>query len=193
MKRSLIAIGIAVAASAAIPAFAQQADYCNRSGYAEGVTNDRDYGHNSCDTRGVPRVNGVPQAAPAPTARPGYNARQARQQDNLQRYNDQRAYEQRAYEQRRYDQRAYDPRMGNRGDWERYRGEGHYYYGARGPEWRRGAHIPREYMARQYWVEDWRAHRLSAPPRGYQWVQVGNDYVLVAIATGIIAQLLLSQ
>ena len=56
-------------------------------------------------------------------------------------------------------------------------------------EWRRGAHIPREYMARQYWVEDWRAHRLAPPPRGYQWVQVGNDYVLVAIASGIIAQL----
>jgi Ni/Co efflux regulator RcnB len=42
-------------------------------------------------------------------------------------------------------------------------------------------------------VNDWRSHRLSAPPRGYQWVQVGGDYVLVAIATGIIAQLLLNQ
>jgi len=34
---------------------------------------------------------------------------------------------------------------------------------------------------------------LNAPPRGQQWVQVGSDYVLIAIATGIIAQLVLSQ
>jgi len=42
-------------------------------------------------------------------------------------------------------------------------------------------------------VNDWRGHHLSPPPRGYQWVQVGNDYVLAAIATGIIAQLLLNN
>jgi Ni/Co efflux regulator RcnB len=42
-------------------------------------------------------------------------------------------------------------------------------------------------------VNDWRGHHLSAPPRGYQWVQTGSDYVLVAITTGIIASLLLSN
>lgn len=42
-------------------------------------------------------------------------------------------------------------------------------------------------------VDNWRAHRLSAPPRGYHWVQVGNDYVLAAIATGIIASVLLGN
>ncbi len=78
--------------------------------------------------------------------------------------------------------------MGNRGD----RAD-HYAYGARGPEWRRGGHIPPQYRERQYVVSDWRGHHLNAPPRGYQWVQVGSDYVLVAIATGIIAQLLLNQ
>lgn len=39
----------------------------------------------------------------------------------------------------------------------------------------------------------WRGHRLTAPPRGYHWVQVGPDHVLVAITTGIIASLILSQ
>jgi Ni/Co efflux regulator RcnB len=87
--------------------------------------------------------------------------------------------------QRDHDRRA----MGNRGD----RAEEHYYYGARGPEWRRGGHIPPEYRSRQYVVNDWRSHHLHAPPRGYEWVQVGGDYVLVAVATGIIAQLLLNQ
>jgi Ni/Co efflux regulator RcnB len=57
----------------------------------------------------------------------------------------------------------------------------------------RGERLPVEYRHRQYVVDDWRGHRLSAPPRGYHWVQTGSDYVLVAIATGIITQLLLSR
>ena len=57
----------------------------------------------------------------------------------------------------------------------------------------RGGRLPQEYRSRQYVVDDWRGHHLNAPPRGYQWVQTGGDYVLVAIATGIIAQILLSQ
>jgi Ni/Co efflux regulator RcnB len=60
-------------------------------------------------------------------------------------------------------------------------------------QFRRGDRLPREYRDRVYVVDDWRGHHLSAPPRGYHWVQVGSDYVLVAIATGIILQLLLSN
>ena len=68
-----------------------------------------------------------------------------------------------------------------------------YAYGARGPEWRRGAHIPRTYRDRQYVVTHWQEHHLRRPPRGYEWVQVGGDYVLVAIASGIIADILLNH
>jgi len=83
--------------------------------------------------------------------------------------------------------------MGNRGDWREHGEQQRYYYGARGPEWRRGGYLPHEYRNHQYVVDDWRGHRLSRPPRGYQWVQVGNDYVLAAIATGLIANLILNQ
>jgi Ni/Co efflux regulator RcnB len=62
-------------------------------------------------------------------------------------------------------------------------------YGARGPEWHRGGHIPAAYRDRVYAVNDWRMHRLAPPPRGYQWVQVGPDYVLVTVRTGVIAQI----
>lgn len=64
-----------------------------------------------------------------------------------------------------------------------------------GPDrgFRRGGRLPAEYRSRHYVVEDWRGHRLSAPPRGHHWVQVGGDYLLVAIATGVILQLLLGQ
>lgn len=68
-----------------------------------------------------------------------------------------------------------------------------YYYNARGPEFRRGGYIPREYRNRQYVVSNYRAYRLAPPPRGQQWVQVGGDYVLVAIATGLIANIILNH
>ena len=55
----------------------------------------------------------------------------------------------------------------------------------------RGERLSYEYRHNSYVVEDWRDHHLSAPPRGYHWVQTGSDYVLIAIATGIIAQILL--
>lgn len=61
------------------------------------------------------------------------------------------------------------------------------------PYFERGGRMPGEYRSRQYVVDDWRGHRLSAPPRGYNWVQVGADYALVAIATGVIAQVLLNH
>ena len=38
-----------------------------------------------------------------------------------------------------------------------------------------------------------RTTSLYAPPRGQHWVQVGSDYVLVAIATGLIVNLSLSS
>ncbi len=69
----------------------------------------------------------------------------------------------------------------------------HHYYNARGPAFKRGHYIPHEYRSRQYVVANPRAHRLYAPPRGHQWVQVGSDYVLVAIATGLIANLIFNR
>jgi Ni/Co efflux regulator RcnB len=58
---------------------------------------------------------------------------------------------------------------------------------------RRGHHLSKEYRHDRYVVSDWRGRHLSAPPRGHHWVRAGNDYVLAAIATGLIAQVLLSN
>lgn len=55
----------------------------------------------------------------------------------------------------------------------------------------RGQRLPTYYRGRQYVVNDWRSHRLSQPPRGHHWVQTGGDYVLVAIGSGLIVQLML--
>ena len=93
-----------------------------------------------------------------------------------------------------YDGRGYDPRGDHRNN--RYYGD-HRDRGERGAgpnhSYYRGGHLPYQYRTRQYVVEDWRGHRLSAPPRGYHWVQSGSDYILVAIATGVILQLLLDD
>jgi len=58
---------------------------------------------------------------------------------------------------------------------------------------RRGQKLGQEYRANRYIVSDWNARHLSAPPRGQHWVRAGNDYVLAAIATGVITQILLSN
>ncbi len=60
-----------------------------------------------------------------------------------------------------------------------------------GYRWGRGERLPRNYYAdRRYYVNDWRARRLSAPPRGYRWVRRDNDYLLVAATTGLIASVI---
>jgi len=59
------------------------------------------------------------------------------------------------------------------------------------PRWERGARIPPRYRHSRYVVHDWHRHKFSRPPRGYQWVNVGTDYLLVGIATGVILQAVL--
>jgi Ni/Co efflux regulator RcnB len=124
-----------------------------------------------------------------------------------QRTNDHERYgrdDRRGDENRGYDRHGYESRGGwHRGDdrsWARergsYRGDAWRHDGrGAGPEhnWYRGSRLPREYRSRYYVVDDWRAHHLYAPPHGYHWVQAGDDYVLAAIATGVIAAILLNQ
>jgi Ni/Co efflux regulator RcnB len=59
-------------------------------------------------------------------------------------------------------------------------------------KWARGQRLPSEYRTRGHYV-DYRRHHLRAPPRGYQWVQVNNDYMMVALATGLIASIIIAN
>ncbi|MEO9088812.1 MAG: RcnB family protein [Rhodanobacter sp.] len=53
--------------------------------------------------------------------------------------------------------------------------------------------MPVEYRTR-YVVTDWRRDRLRAPPRGYHWVRSDSgDFLLVAVTTGIIVDLMLNH
>ena len=58
--------------------------------------------------------------------------------------------------------------------------------------WARGQYIPASYRSQQYYIDDYRAYHLDAPPRGYRWVrpyEEDDTYYLVEIATGLISQI----
>jgi Ni/Co efflux regulator RcnB len=88
---------------------------------------------------------------------------------------------------------GYQARGGGRYGDEGYGGN-HRWDGA-GPshDIRRGGRLPDRYRSHQYVVNNWREHHLRPPPRGYHWVQTGGDYVLAAIATGVIADLIINH
>jgi len=102
----------------------------------------------------------------------------------------------RGYDRHHDDRRWHDDRR--HGDWRRdyrrhddrrygyyhrdYRHAGPRYYPVRHHRWERG----HRYHGPSYVVRDYRYYRLRPPPRGYHWVRADNDYLLVAIATGII-------
>ncbi len=112
---------------------------------------------------------------------------------NYDHQNDRGGNEQRG-EQTNHDQHQ-DRGRNDRADYKAPARDAHNEERGAGPrqDMRRGGRIANEYRGNQYVVDDWRGHHLSAPPRGSHWVQTGGDYVLVAIASGIIAQVLLNN
>jgi Ni/Co efflux regulator RcnB len=59
--------------------------------------------------------------------------------------------------------------------------------------WRRGQRVPVVYLQPRYYISDYRHYGLAPPPRGYRWVRPypdSGEYLLVAVATGLIAQVL---
>ena len=63
----------------------------------------------------------------------------------------------------------------------------HHYVKHR--EWRRGYHMRHEDWDRGERI-DYRHYHLRRPPRGYEWREVDGNYVLAAVATGVIASII---
>jgi Ni/Co efflux regulator RcnB len=59
-------------------------------------------------------------------------------------------------------------------------------------DWVRGHRMNRNDWQRGQRV-DYRRYRLNAPPRGYEWRQVDGNFVLGAIATGLIASVIVAS
>jgi Ni/Co efflux regulator RcnB len=55
--------------------------------------------------------------------------------------------------------------------------------------WRQGDH----YTGNRVVVNDWQHHGLHRPPQGYEWVNYGGQYMMIALTTGIIASVIASS
>lgn len=125
-----------------------------------------------------------------------------RREDRWDRREDRYDRRENRYDRRedRWDRR--DDRYDRRDRWDRGRHNGYYYnnrwfYGPppsayySSPQyrpgyaaWRRGSNLPPYY--RSYVVHDYGRYHLRRPPPGYAWYRVGDDYLLAAIASGLI-------
>ena len=59
--------------------------------------------------------------------------------------------------------------------------------------WERGQRLDARYRDNRYYVSDYRSRGLRAPPRGYRWQRVDDSYVLAAVATGLIASVIIAN
>jgi len=85
-----------------------------------------------------------------------------------------------------------DPHGHGRGHGHGRHDNGNHYGWDKHHRWARGDRLPPQYRSRGYYV-DYRVHHLRRPPYGYRWVRVDNDYVMVALATGLIASIIIAS
>ena len=100
--------------------------------------------------------------------------------DNRDDYRDDRRDDRRAYRDDRRDDRR-DYRDGRRDQRQAY----HRYM--------RGQRLDARYRDNRYYVSDYHRYGLRTPPRGYRWQRVDNDYILAAVATGLIASVIIGN
>ncbi|MBS9722548.1 RcnB family protein [Tianweitania sp. BSSL-BM11] len=70
--------------------------------------------------------------------------------------------------------------------------QGHHYsqkkhHDAKRHNWKRGERVS-DWRKRAA-IRDYRRHGLRAPNRGQHWVKVDNHYLLITLATGIVASI----
>jgi Ni/Co efflux regulator RcnB len=70
--------------------------------------------------------------------------------------------------------------------------DAHHQTYVRHDEWKKGAKINQNDWQRGEAV-DYRTYHLKEPPRGYEWRQVDGNYVLAAVATGVIASAIVAS
>jgi Ni/Co efflux regulator RcnB len=68
--------------------------------------------------------------------------------------------------------------------------DNHQY--VRHDEWKKGAHMNKADWGRGEQV-DYHRYHLNAPPHGYEWREVDGNYVLAAVATGVIASVVVAS
>ncbi|WP_029618086.1 RcnB family protein [Pseudorhizobium marinum] len=59
--------------------------------------------------------------------------------------------------------------------------------------WNRGHRLSAAERRHLLYVRDYHRYRLSEPPRGYRWVKVDNDFLLIGITSGIISRIIAAR
>ena len=74
----------------------------------------------------------------------------------------------------------------------RHHGRKHKHKGWKRDHYRRGDRIEVVHVERRYYVDDYEHYHLRRPPHGHRWIRTDDGrYLLVAVASGIIADILL--
>lgn len=83
-----------------------------------------------------------------------------------------------------------EQRHDDRGRPDQYRGDRGHQRPAQYRGWRQGERFDSRRAVNYRVISNPRAYRLHDAPRGYRWVQSGNDAVLIGITSGIIASVI---
>lgn len=94
-----------------------------------------------------------------------------------------------SFAQDRPDDRDHHPDQ-NHGSQNKDRHDDHGF--VRHKEWRKGYHMKHEDWDRGARV-DYSQYHLRQPPSGYEWRAVDGNYVLAAVATGVIASVIVAS
>ena len=107
-----------------------------------------------------------------------------------QRHDDRGRYDQRhdGRHDGRYDHDRRDYGHDRRGYSHDRRDQRHAYR-----HWQRGQRLDARYRDNRYYVRDYHRYGLRAPPRGYRWQRVDDSYILAAVATGLIASVIIAN
>ncbi len=117
-----------------------------------------------------------------------WDRRDDRRDDRWDRRDDRRGDRHSRWDDRRYNGYYYRDRWYYGAPPSHYYGRPDYRPGYNA--WRRGGYLPPYYRGGGYVVHDYGRYHLRHPPRGYYWYRAGNDYVLAAIATGLIFEII---
>ena len=95
----------------------------------------------------------------------------------------------------RYDDRNNAMTMQNRDNGNRndFRGGNDRHDNGRHRGWYKGGRIERNDWNRGERINDYRRYHLQRPRRGYEWRRVDDNYVLAAVAGGVIASVILAN
>lgn len=99
-----------------------------------------------------------------------------RDQDDRQEHRDDRKGVAKGHDDHREGERHDDGRHDNRGQ------------AKHPPSHKRGERLALGHRGDR--VSDYRKHGLKPPPRGHEWRRVDDQYVLIAVATGLIASVI---